>query len=172
MGSPTATAPVLALTQITSLRPWDHSSEHKPGEPSGPGGAAGTSSAPSIFPSSLCPPNFGAQAHSAPLAPAAPRYLRSSGAVLGFLVAPGGSQQLSCCTAACLGSLPSVFLTPAEAALGLLGSGCLPLASYPSLPALQRTEGSFRSRTAPWLAPHPKGARKKPGWCRCPVPKG
>lgn len=101
-----------------------------------------------------------------------PRYLRSSGAVLGFSVAPGGSQQLCCCTAGCLGaacSLPP--LMPAEAALGLLGPGCLPSASYPSLPALQRTGGSFRSRTAPRLATRPKGARKRPGRCRCPVPQ-
>lgn len=78
--------------------------------------------------------------HTAPTS-----YLHSFRAVLGLLVAPGGSQQLSCCTAGYLGVARSLL---SMSTLCLSGSASLHLASYSSLPALQRTKDLFKSRTA------------------------
>lgn len=86
--------------------------------------------------------------HTAPTS-----YLHSFRAILGLLVAPGGSQQLSCCTADYLGVAHSLL---SMSTLHVSGSVSLHLASYSSLPALQRTKDLFKSRTALWLeiCPH------------------
>lgn len=107
-----------------------------------------------------------------PVHPAqSPHYLRSFRAVLGPLVAPGGSHRLSCRTAGCLGMTCSLLSLNAN--FRFTGFW-LPALGFLSLTTCfaKRIKDLFKSRTDPGLeiCPHSFGW-KRPRWYRCPFPQ-
>lgn len=81
-------------------------------------------------------------------------------------MAPGGIQQLSCCTADYLGAARSLL---SVSTLALSGSISLHMGSYSSLPALVRAKNLFKSRTALWLELCPSGFRGRDQGCFPPT---